>query len=250
MNNDQIKEFRENGFIKISNVFNEQEIEKAKKVLISFASFADSNLQGKHISRVSGEVYSLHILCKHLKEDLKFLYTNEKIQSFIKSLLGPNPDLVTIEAFLKPAKSSGKTPLHQDDFYFHIMNHLGVNVWISLDGSTIDQGPVYYYKGSHKWGLCSHVSQTLGTFQFDDKQKIEQYKSDKVSVTTSPGDVVIHDVLTVHGSGENKTDLPRRAITLVFKDKGTELDMKRKNIQIKRNYLDIINYKKTILEDK
>lgn len=243
MNTEIIAKLRKDGFVKVENIFTQEEIDKAKKIISEFSTYASDNLEGLHISKVDGEVFSLHVLGRFLEKELEFLYENESLTTLLEEIFESKVEIVTIEAFLKPAKSKGEVPIHQDDFYFYISDHKGVNVWISLDGATQEQGPVFYYEGSHRWGLCSHKMKSLGTYQFEDSDRLLKNEDSKVFVTTNPGDVLIHDVLTVHGSYKNNSSGPRRAITCVYKSIHTKIDDKRKNLHLKQKYLDILEHK-------
>jgi ectoine hydroxylase-related dioxygenase (phytanoyl-CoA dioxygenase family) len=94
------------------------------------------------------------------------------------------------------------------------MAHL--TCWIGLDDSTVDNGCIQYIPGSHQWDLLP-ITGLAG-----DMTAIQQVLSDEqweqfqhpVPVELKAGHCVFHHPLTVHGSFENRTSRPRRAVVL------------------------------------
>lgn len=98
------------------------------------------------------------------------------------------------------------------------MNHL--TCWIGLDDSTVDNGCIHYIPGSHRWpllpitGLAGDMTAIHSVLSEDQKG---QFKP--VAVELKKGECTFHHPLMVHGSYENRTDIPRRALVVnVFID--------------------------------
>ncbi len=129
------------------------------------------------------------------------------------------------QLFLKPANHGGVVAWHQDYSYWtrtSPMQHL--TCWVGLDDATSENGCLNYIPKSHKWPLLDTISLTgdmdgLDTLLNED-QKAEYAK--KVAIEMPMGYGTFHHPLMVHGSYENKSNMPRRAVVLnVFAD-GTE----------------------------
>jgi len=94
------------------------------------------------------------------------------------------------------------------------MAHL--TCWIGLDDSTVDNGCVCYVPGSHQWdllpitGLAGDMQAIQGVLS---EEQWEQFRN-PVPVQLKAGECVFHHPLTVHGSFENRTDRPRRAVVV------------------------------------
>jgi ectoine hydroxylase-related dioxygenase (phytanoyl-CoA dioxygenase family) len=125
------------------------------------------------------------------------------------------------QIFYKPAKHGGVVAWHQDYSYWtrtKPMAHL--SCWIGLDDSTVDNGCVHYVPGSHNWDLLpvTGLADDMNAIQsvLSDEQKNE-FKP--VAAELKKGEASFHHPLMVHGSFENRTNRPRRAIVLnVFAD--------------------------------
>lgn len=131
------------------------------------------------------------------------------------------------QLFCKPAKHGGVVAWHQDYSYWtrtKPMQHL--TVWTGLDDATRENGCLHYIPGSHKWGFLDKpvlTGEMEGLKAFLDEKQQEQLKH-SVPIEMKKGHATFHHPLLVHGSFENKSDLPRRAFVLnVFAD-GTYSD--------------------------
>lgn len=125
------------------------------------------------------------------------------------------------QIFYKPARHGGVVAWHQDYSYWTRttpMAHL--SCWIGLDDSTSANGCIHYVPGSHKWNLLPV------TGLVDDMSAIQEVLTEEqkaqfrpVAIELRKGEAAFHHPLMVHGSFENKTDVPRRATVInVFRD--------------------------------
>jgi ectoine hydroxylase-related dioxygenase (phytanoyl-CoA dioxygenase family) len=125
------------------------------------------------------------------------------------------------QLFCKPARHGGVVAWHQDYSYWtrtRPMAHL--TCWIALDDATKDNGCVCYVPGSHRWDLLPITGLAGGMDAIQAVLSEEQRAAFKpVAAELKKGYATFHDGLTVHGSYENRTDRPRRAVVLnVFRD--------------------------------
>lgn len=119
--------------------------------------------------------------------------------------------------FNKPPLSPSVTPPHQDGYYFHLTPCEATTLWLALDPVHDDNGCLRYSRGSHKRGLRPHGrSNVLGFSQTVlDYTPAEQER--EIAVHLEPGDMIVHDGLTIHRAGANRSaDKYRRALGLVY----------------------------------
>ena len=99
------------------------------------------------------------------------------------------------------------------------MSHL--TCWIGLDESTRDNGCLHYIPGSHHWDL---LPSTRLAGDMDDIQQAltaEQWNQfqNPVAIELQPGEASFHHPLMIHGSFENRSNIPRRATVInAFRD--------------------------------
>jgi ectoine hydroxylase-related dioxygenase (phytanoyl-CoA dioxygenase family) len=93
------------------------------------------------------------------------------------------------------------------------MAHL--TCWIGLDDATVDNGCIQYVPGSHTWDLLpvTGLADDMDAIQtvLTDEQKA-QFKP--VAIELKAGEAAFHHPLMVHGSYENRTERPRRAMVI------------------------------------
>jgi ectoine hydroxylase-related dioxygenase (phytanoyl-CoA dioxygenase family) len=120
------------------------------------------------------------------------------------------------QLFCKPAQHGGVVAWHQDYSYWtrtQPMAHL--TCWIGLDDATRDNGCLQYIPGSHLWellpvtGLAGDMNAIQSVLSGEQKK---QFKP--VAIELKKGQCAFHHPLMVHGSYENTTSGPRRAVVI------------------------------------
>ena len=130
------------------------------------------------------------------------------------------------QLFCKPAHDGGVVAWHQDYSYWtrtKPMAHL--TCWIGLDDATTENGCVHYVPGSHRWPLLPTTNLAKGMEAILDVLTPEQKAAFKpVPCELKAGEAVFHHPLMLHGSYENRSPRPRRAVVInLFRD-GTVSD--------------------------
>ena len=126
--------------------------------------------------------------------------------------------------FVKAPGTAQQTSFHQDYAYFQISGRQCCIVWIPLDEVSGEMGRMEYVRGSHHWEeiyapniLISQSPHPLSPY--DPLPDVEGNREDYdiISFDVEPGDVIVHHVMTVHGSRGNLTrDRVRRAMSFRY----------------------------------
>lgn len=147
------------------------------------------------------------------------------------------------QPLIKEPGTPKPTPWHQDAAYWPVSGRQIISIWVPLDPATTENGVVAYVKGSHKWkayypsvnwsdnmdqsaelkpgdtglvevpgpGQSEKQPRTIA----DIRDNPENYEFTDFSV--EPGDVLIHQMETVHGApGNMSSNMRRRAIAFRF----------------------------------
>lgn len=125
------------------------------------------------------------------------------------------------QLLFKPGRGSGKETAnvgwHQDYTYWQCCKEPSlVTAWVAFTDVDVSNGCMQVVPRSHKWGLVNannFFEQNL------EKQQQEIIVPENEKFTTVPlvmkaGQVSFHHALTIHGSGPNSTDKPRRSIAV------------------------------------
>jgi phytanoyl-CoA hydroxylase len=123
-----------------------------------------------------------------------------------------------LQYFNKPAGIGQPTPPHQDGFYFMLDPCEAVTIWLALDEVDAENGCVRYVTGSHRLGMRNHSrTQTLGFSQSIVDYPTAADRWHEIAVAAGPGDVLVHDALTIHRADGNRSAArSRRSLGLVY----------------------------------
>lgn len=121
------------------------------------------------------------------------------------------------QLFCKPAHHGGVVAWHQDYSYWtrtKPMAHL--TCWIGLDDSTADNGCLQYVAGSHTWDLLPVTGLAGDMHAIREVLTQDQWErfNEPVAAELKRGQAAFHHPLTIHGSFENRTAGPRRAVVI------------------------------------
>lgn len=123
-------------------------------------------------------------------------------------LLGGRAFLFNEQFVVKGPRKGASFAWHQDGAYVGFDHKPYVTVWIALDDTTIENGCVYLLPRNLKTEGHLDPHQWL-----DDSNEFNGYDGDApgTPVQCPAGSVLAFSSLTLHRSGENITDAPRRA---------------------------------------
>jgi len=119
---------------------------------------------------------------------------------------------------LKYPSAAGSIALHQDYSYTGYLDPpSSLAVGLALNDATIDSGCLYVVDGSHRWGLIGGLRVLADRLADDLERRLSPSQRHDVEHATIPlevraGDVTIHHCLTLHGSGDNRSERPRKTV--------------------------------------
>ncbi len=143
--------------------------------------------------------------------------THPRILDAIECIVGH--DVQTIHTMLinKPPNVDGRHPIHQDLLYFPFRPaDRIVASWTALERVNKENGCLVVVPGSHRGGLLTHENPpdiedlNMGYFGAAD---VEDQLERRIHLEMEPGDTVFFHPVLLHGSGRNRTQGFRRAIS-------------------------------------
>ena len=133
---------------------------------------------------------------------------SEKIGAITETCLGTSGLLFNEQFVVKGAGKGASFAWHQDGAYVGFDHAAYLTVWIALDDATEENGCVYLLPRDldEKPGLDRHEWQ-------EESNELNGYFGDETgtAMTCKAGTVVAFSSLTLHSSGSNITENPRRA---------------------------------------
>tara|TARA_A100000171_G_C2129601_1_gene145802 strand:+ start:318 stop:1190 length:873 start_codon:yes stop_codon:yes gene_type:complete len=199
------EELEQNGFCHIPNAFSQLEIRRLVEATQKTLDNPDFEYDFLKINKDQ----HIHKIRYMFEKDPIFTETlvHESILSILTRLISPKSSIVpTWEDMLIKVPFKGiPVTVHQDLALQSIGSDV-FSVGIYLHDSLLN--PVYYLPESHKKGALTRTE--IYQIYKDDKDKF-------VSVKARAGDIVVHNVKTVHFSGENTSPDPRYTWYLEFR---------------------------------
>src|SRR5690348_11971182 len=227
LSKDQVDFFKENGYLSGVKMLDREQIERLRKEL---AELADVNLPGHDLfyefhSNESSDPSTIlfHALgAWRITPGFHDVLWNPRFLVAASQLLGnTSVRFWHDQLFCKPPKKGGVVAWHQDYSYWTRTKPVAhLTCWCGLDNSTAEKGCLQYVPKSHKWGLLDKpelAGNLMGILDYLTEEQKKEFKP--IPVETKAGEAIFHHSLTLHGSGENKSDKPRRAFVInVFAD--------------------------------
>jgi hypothetical protein len=203
--------FQDAGFVRLGRIVTNQELDLLRslcdRVLEEWSSRAKRfvSLAGK-IPESLVTVVSPEAMAPELS-DTQFART-ARITTAGLCDCEPDSMLMGWRVFVKPSGGRG-TPWHQDAAY-RPPPHRGLSMFVPLDPVESEASCMRYLAGSHARGLQPHV--------FEHGHYVAEQVEDGrlVLCPLAPGEACIHHCLTLHATGSNDGDRPRRALAAVF----------------------------------
>ena len=226
LSSEQIARFREDGFLAIRGLTTAEEIERLRGIYDRLFDGKVGYERGRQLDMVSpdddaakpaglSQILNPVEFAPELRETL----FRKNALAVAQQLLGADATLWFEHAISKPARHGAATPWHQDEAHRNDfgVTYQQVSFWLPLQQATVENGCLRYIPGSNRGEVLTHHSP-------NDDPRIMALEcaggfdaSRESFVPLKAGDACVHESLTLHGAGRNRTDAPRRAYIMAFR---------------------------------
>lgn len=222
LSKDQIRYFKENGFIKLKDVFTPGTIE----YLNSTISQEVKRLNTQHLPMQERDTYGkafLQIMNIWAKsEPVKEIVFGKRLAKIATELLGTEGVRLYHDQALYKEPGGGITPWHADQYYWPLANDSTVTVWIPLQDTPLEMGPLEF--SAQSFTLTTGRDKEIG----DESQQLltdtlTQKKFKHVVEPFETGEVSFHRGWLFHRAGANNTGRMRSVMTIIYMDKNMKL---------------------------
>ena len=138
-----------------------------------------------------------------------------RLVDFVEQFTGPDVKSIHTMLINKPPGVDGRHPLHQDLLYFPFRPaDRIVATWTALERCTRENGCLVVLPGTHRGELLPHEYpdwEWKNQFYFGVKDV--GATEERVHLEMEPGDTAFFHPVLIHGSGQNRTQGFRRAIS-------------------------------------
>ena len=215
LNSLELEEYHQNGFVvpryRLTSTLLSQLQVLANQLVADNPTLIDSHMIGPHIPG-SGT--------QNLKSTPGWMEIarHSDILNMIEQILGPNIILWNSGLFYKRPVEGPATPFHRDANNAPIEPLVTTSVWISVFESTIDNGCLKFLNGSHLNKIPGkHELIECDDYHVPDTLDPSEYDEGKVTnAVLEPGQMVLFDIFTVHGTSYNRGKYPRAGYAIRF----------------------------------
>lgn len=149
--------------------------------------------------------------CQLLFPWLYDLAAHPRILDAVESIVGPDILCWAAGFFNKQARDPAIVTWHQDSTYWGLEPMDIVTAWVAFTPSRVESGCMRVVPGTHTLDQLPHVDTFAENNLLTRGQEIavEVDEDRAVDVELEPGEMSLHHVRIVHGSGPNGSDTPR-----------------------------------------
>lgn len=221
LSDDQIKEYTQNGFIKIEKVVELEFLPQIKKIIQSSVLIrkGKDERELKDKTQYEQSLLQCGYLCWDFPAVKEFVFA-KRFAGIAKDLLKADHVRLWHDQALFKEPGGRITDVHQDCSYWPIAEpQFTVTMWLALTDVPIEKGCLFFYPSTNDPALKEYVD------IFTNPHQPKQLKdSEKVFVLLKAGDATFHSGLTFHGAGNNQTKEIREAMTVIYIKDGVTFD--------------------------
>jgi ectoine hydroxylase-related dioxygenase (phytanoyl-CoA dioxygenase family) len=227
---DQIRFYRENGFLKLKNVLSPATIaaygpEITRKV---------HELNTLHLPMEQRTTYQkafLQVMNLWTKSNLvKEFVFSQRLARIAAELMGTSGVRLYHDQALYKEGRGGFTPWHADQYYWPLASEHAVTVWIPLQATPLELGPLAFAPKSHRHDLGREL-EISDQSESKIEKKLLAANLGQVEEPFDLGEVSFHSGWTFHRAGRNLTDRPREVMTIIYMDSEMRLASPRNENQ-------------------
>ncbi|MEI7552096.1 MAG: phytanoyl-CoA dioxygenase family protein [Verrucomicrobiota bacterium] len=217
VNADQIARFRRDGFIKLKHVLSAELLAHYSREITNQVGLrsketlplAERTAYGKAFLQVMN-------LWTHSQVVQEFVFS-PRLARIAAELMGVRGVRLYHDQALYKEPGGGLTPMHVDQYYWPLAGDAVCTVWIPLQATPPELGPLSFRAGSQRF---KH-GRELAISEESERQLQAAFKVSDHPLVEEPyelGEVSFHYGWTFHRAGPNNSDHPRAVMTVIYMD--------------------------------
>jgi ectoine hydroxylase-related dioxygenase (phytanoyl-CoA dioxygenase family) len=216
----EIEKFHKDGYLRGNKVLTDDQVAVLQEEVLRVIADKDRPVKQPvllhNMARPDAPVWQI-VNIWEASQPFSELIRNETIVEEMAQLTGAKQLRIWHDQIqYKPAQTGGVNMWHQDAPLWPILAPMTeVTAWVALDDVDEENGCMSMVPGSHTWGNHMSYLATLGSYD----AMPSSFQGHEIEIRPCPvrrGEVHYHHALTWHGSGNNTSGRPRRAIALHF----------------------------------
>ncbi|WP_337041382.1 phytanoyl-CoA dioxygenase family protein [Emticicia sp. 17c] len=208
--------YTENGYVKLKNVLSAEVLAYYGEIITDLV-FKLNKLTKPMEERTTYEKAFLQIMNMWREnEEVKEFVFSKRLARIATELMGVSGVRLYHDQALYKEPSGGITPWHADQFYWPLSNANTITVWIPLQNTPMEMGPLAFAEKSQnvEIGRDKEIS--------DESEALLAQTLKQFNMNDTPfdlGEVSYHAGWTYHRAGANLSGKPRKVMTMIYMDK-------------------------------
>ena len=228
---EQVRSYRNNGFVVIENFLSPEELEDwREKVMDAVGKRAGQKMPGKEgktgeddgineDTGYFGKVFDQLINLWQTHEGVRKIMTDPRIGQMAAQLAGVDGIRIWHDQALFKRPWANPTAWHLDTPFWSFSDRKALSIWVALDDATPENGCLYFIPGS--FHTTTFTNSSIGKNMDGIFEVYPQFaKVSSVAAPMKAGSCSFHNGLTIHGAGANMTNGFRRAMTCAYMPDG------------------------------
>jgi ectoine hydroxylase-related dioxygenase (phytanoyl-CoA dioxygenase family) len=214
--------YKNNGFIKLKQVYSQEEIDYLNEVITTEVNTLNKQVLAMDQRDTYGKAFLQIMNIWKNSELVKEIVFGKKLAKIATELMEVTGVRLYHDQALYKEPNGGHTPWHADQYYWPLASDKTVTAWIPLQNTPLEWGPLEYSAGSDQLidGRDKEISD-------ESQQFLETALKNKGFVhVVEPfdiGEVSFHKGWLYHRAGPNKTNQMRKVMTVIYMDKDMKL---------------------------
>jgi len=208
LSDEQVKDFRELGFVNIGPIFNQGDTESIQSEYDRLVTMDSQTLGNDDEGR-----FPYRAMLNFRSEKLKAITQDKNLLDGMVQLLGTDVRFWWDQGINKSPGAGSYIDWHQDNGYANGVTPEYVTCWLALDDSSPENGGLYVIPESHKAGPRDH--EWRGVHAVVSEQFVEAEKAQPLNAKA--GDMLLFSSYLLHQTvGNTSKDKQRRAWVMQY----------------------------------
>ncbi|WP_421827714.1 phytanoyl-CoA dioxygenase family protein [Larkinella sp.] len=209
--------YQKNGYVKLKNVLSPDVLKHYGEVITDLVIRLNTLTKSME-ERTTYERAFLQImnLWREDKTAREFVFSR-RLAQIAADLMGVDAVRLYHDQALYKEPSGGFTPWHADQFYWPLSSPKTVTVWIPLQDTPMEMGPLAFAEQSQQVEIGRNIEIS------DESERLlaEELANQNFTINDTPfelGEVSYHAGWTFHRAGPNTSSTPRKVMTMIYMD--------------------------------
>lgn len=216
----QITAYQRDGYIQLPDVIPAADLPAFRDAVNDAVKKDTANVDPNRVKNSYEQIFIQCVNLWHRYPTVQPFVTSHRLGSIASRLSGTSVRLWHDHALFKEPHTGAKTPWHQDTPYWpHQQKMHQLTIWVALRDTTIHNGCMSFIPGTQKMLDIEPVNLADPQDLYAVAPQTKGLKP--VTCELKAGSATVHNGMTFHYAGPNRSDGMREAIAIIYMPDGT-----------------------------